>query len=276
MQTGSEIEVTPSIQTIYTVTATNSNQCTATASSTVSLYPVPDISISGAPSICQSATDTLIASGGISYLWSTGSDSDVIFVALPNTYSVTVYDANSCSATTSMTVLVNPLPSPVISGTTTVCQGASTTLTVSGASSYQWSTGQTEASISVNTQGIYTVTATNSHGCTATTSQNVTVNQLPVATVTGDTVICLGETALLTASGGINYSWSSGDNSAVVTLAPTQTTAYTVVVTNSSGCTASRLVHVIVNPLPSITIMGENCHLPRAIRYVNRQGRSKL
>lgn len=257
-QVDSSIEVSPSVETNYIVTATNSNQCTATASSTVSIYAAPVISISGLSSICQSETDTLIASGGVSYLWSTGATTNSIPVTIQNSYSVTAHDINGCSATASKSVIVNPLPTPVISGITTICQGNSTTLTVNGGASYLWSNGQTNASISLNTQGNYTVTATSNHGCTATASQNVTVNPLPVASITGDTVICLGETAVLTASGGINYSWSSGDMGAIATLSPSQSTAYTVVVTNSEGCTASRLVHVVVNSLPSASIFGEN------------------
>ena len=182
----------------------------------------------------------------------------MLTVNLPNTYSVTAYNANGCSATASRNIVVNPLPTPVISGNTSICQGQTTILTAGGGASYIWNNSQTNATISVSNSGTYTVTASNSHGCTATASQNVIVNQYPVVSISGDTVLCLGETAIITASGGSSYSWSSGQTGAIATFAPAQTSYYTVNVTNDAGCSVTRLITVIVNPLPSAAISGDN------------------
>ncbi|MEZ4910993.1 MAG: hypothetical protein R2774_09030 [Saprospiraceae bacterium] len=78
-------------------------------------------------------------------------------------YTVTVTNDKGCVSTTSVTVIVNPLPNGNISGDTEICVGESTALIASGGSSYAWSTGDSGASITVSpsTTTSYTVTVTN-------------------------------------------------------------------------------------------------------------------
>jgi hypothetical protein len=95
----------------YTVTVTASG-CSATASRTLTVNAAPTISISPAsPSVCNGASTTLTASGGVSYAWSTGSNVDVATVAPSSTtsYTVTVTGSNSCTATASKSVTVTQL-----------------------------------------------------------------------------------------------------------------------------------------------------------------------
>jgi VCBS repeat-containing protein len=96
---------------------------------------------------------------------------------------------------------------------------------------------------------------TDASGNQGTCSFTVTVNPnpVPVADAGPDVAICQGGNATLTASGGIAYEWSHGDTTAITTVAPAQTTTYTVTVTNVNGCTASDNVTVTVNSLPSVS-----------------------
>ncbi len=260
--TSSSITVSPTQTTTYTVTATNSNGCSASVSQAVTVNPAPTPSISGTNSICSGASTTLTASGGNSYVWSTGATTASITVSptQTTTYSVTATGSNGCTANATITVTVNPAPTPSITGTNTICSGNSTTLTASGGTSYVWSTGATTASITVSpTQTTtYTVTATGINGCTGNTTRTVTVNPLPTPSISGVNTICAGNSTTLTASGGSSYAWSNGSTSSSITVSPTQTTTYTVTATNSNGCSASVSQVVTVNPSPTPSISGTN------------------
>ena len=129
---------------------------------------------------------------------------------------------------------MNPLPTVTITGNSTICQGSSTTLTATGANTYNWSTGDNTASVSINAFGIYTVTGTSTEGCSNTANVTVLVSQLPQITITGETDICAGESTTLTANGGDIYLWSNGstDNTLTVNLAG----IYQVIGYNAAGC----------------------------------------
>ncbi|HNY03694.1 MAG TPA: hypothetical protein PKG48_13940, partial [Bacteroidales bacterium] len=188
----------------YTVTVTNAAGCTATASRsvTVNAQPTAVITPSGSTTFCQGGSVTLTASGGTGYVWSNAATTTAITVSTTGTYTVTVTNTAGCTATASRSVTVNALPTAVITpgGSTTFCQGGSVVLTASGGTGYVWSNAATTAAITVTTGGSYTVTVTNSAGCTATANRSVTVNTLPTAVITADgpTTFCLGGSVTLT------------------------------------------------------------------------------
>ena len=226
----------------YTVIASNANGCTASASAVVSFMENPLVTISGNPSICAGGATTLTAEGGNSYLWSTGFPGASINVNAAGTYSVIATGANGCTSSASLTVAQYSAPEVSITGNTTVCEGSSTTITANGGVSYQWSTGETGASISVNAFGIYSVTATGNGGCTATANATVFVASAPTPSISGNLHICDNEATTLTANGGDSYMWSNGStgNSINVTNGGT----YSVIATNASGCTAMASANV--------------------------------
>lgn len=228
-----------------------------TAFQPIVINPLPNaiVTASGPATFCAGNNVALTASGGITYLWSTGATTASIIVNTSGTYTVT--SSNACgSVTAQRTITVLPLPSAAIvaSGPLSFCQGDSVTLTASGGTSYAWSTGDTIASITVNTAGNYTVTTTNSCG-TATAQQTVTVLALPAASITasGPTTFCAGNNVTLTASGGTSYLWSNGNSSSSITVNSGAT--YSVVVTNACGSASAFQVTNIL-PLPVAQVSG--------------------
>lgn len=192
----SDVEVSPTSTTTYTLTVSSLSGCSASATHTVIVrLPAAAISVvdnSGTSLndgvICIGSSATLTASGGTSYLWSTNaglsSTNTATTVATPSAntaYSVTVFDADGCSGTASRTITVNPLPtvSIVADRTTVTCTNPSATLTASGGNSYLWSNGVNAPSITVSPTAstAYNVTATNTSGCSAGASQTVTVDK---------------------------------------------------------------------------------------------------
>ncbi|HEX7832024.1 MAG TPA: hypothetical protein VF787_20375, partial [Thermoanaerobaculia bacterium] len=179
------------------------------------------------------------------YAWSTGQNGPHIDVTASGTYTLTATNANGCSSTSSVTITFKPLPQPVISGTTSLCPGGSTTLTASGADSYLWSTGATTASITVTQLGTYSVTAT-TNGCSASASSVVTENAASIE-ASGPTTFCAGNSVTLTAAPAQSYAWSNGATTQSITVSASGT--YSVVETFANGCVlATSPVNVQVGP----------------------------
>ncbi|CAN5163029.1 hypothetical protein BH09BAC1_BH09BAC1_14550 [soil metagenome] len=244
------ITVSPANTTTYSVTVTDANSCTATASATVNVSPAVVANITGNLTICETRSTTLTATGGGTYEWSTSATTAAINVSPTTTtpYSVTVTSGN-CTGTATVSVTVNPAPIGAVTGTTTICAGASTTLTATGGTSYQWSNSSNLDNITVSPiiNTTYTVTVTGANGCLDTVSTPVTVNPVPNANAGRDTTICSSNSARLTATGGGTYVWSTSETTASITVTPAATTDYTVTVTNSSNCTSTDVVRVNVN-----------------------------
>lgn len=261
--TSSSITVSPATTTTYSVAGTTLTGCTITSYITVTVNPSPNVTISALPSteICAGASTTLTASGASSYRWNTGATSASITVSpeTTTTYSVTGTNSIGCSKTASITVTVDPLPNVTADASpAAICTGASSTLTASGASTYQWNTGETSASITVSPgeTTTYTVTGTNSSGCSQTASVTVSVNASPssVAATASPETLCAGASSTLTASGADAFYWSTGETGTTIVVSPTEQTTYAVSGFNGSGCSAIATVTVYVNPSPAVTV----------------------
>lgn len=261
-QNTESITVTPSSNTTYTVTVTNGQICTNTASLPITVLTPPTATISGPLSVCPGDTAVLTASGGSTYLWSNGGNSASITL-LPGsigTYTVTVTNNEGCTSTASHTLSSSASLVPSISGPNAICQGASATLTASGGSSYIWSSGQNTAVITVTpgVQTTYIVTASNGSGCTGTAQKTVTVNPLPTITITGPSSVCPGSNANLTAAGGATYVWSTSDITPLISVIPNVQTTYTVTGTDGNGCTNTATHTVAMSANPTVIIVGND------------------
>ncbi len=235
---------------------------------TITVNPLPTPMISNDTTICSGVSVMMQASGGNAYQWNSGGPATADYTVSPTatkTYTVTVTNSFGCSASASTTITVIPLPNAniSISGSLTLCSGESVTLNASTGSGYshQWHknnamiNGETNASLTANSQGSYHVVVTQ-NGCSKTSStQTIIVNPLPIPQVSEDTTTCAGETVTLQASGGTAYQWNSGGPAtADYTVSPTTTKIYTVTVTNSFGCSASASTTITVIPLPNANI----------------------
>ncbi len=119
------------------------------------------------------------------------------------------------------------------------CPGQPLNLTASGASTYSWNTGQNSATISVSPMSFttYTVTGTSVAGCLNVRSIDISVYpQMNLSITTSESVICSGQSVILTASGANTYSWNTGDNNDSISVNPTLNTDYTVIGTDINGC----------------------------------------
>lgn len=244
--------VTPTANTNYTVIGTGLDGCVnyAGAVVSVSVMPLPTITVNSG-TLCAGQVFTLMPAGAVSYTYSSGSQT--VSPVVTTTYYVSGSDANGCVASSAAVsvITVAAVPSVTVNGPNAMCIGQTIILSAVGANSYSWNTGAITPSISVSptTNISYTVTGTGLNFCPGMpVVKNIVVHPKPNITITAPTtVICKGESILLTANSADTYSWNTGALTPTILVTPTITTSYTVIGTNTTtGCqsTATRTVQV--------------------------------
>ncbi len=261
----------------YSVT----NSCgTAVAKHPLTVKPLPDAgNIFGTLTACPGTTVTAADAtpGGVWSSSNTGvatiNAAGLITGVTAGTSTISYTVTTSCgSASATNTVTINAVPvAGTISGTTTFCQGATTTLTSSGTTGGTWSSSNT-AVATVDGAGVVTGVAggtanityniTNVCG-TAATSTAITVNPLPNAgTIVGTATICPTATTTLSdaISGGVwsssNTSVATINSSGFVTAVSSGTTTISYGVTNGCGTVYATLAFTVSAPTSAGTISG--------------------
>lgn len=183
-------------------------------------------------------------------------------------YSVILSLPAGCSSATSVSVSVNPSPNLSLSYNNPVCNGDTIKLYSNTMSSYTWTgvsgfTSNIQNPIVINANSLnaggYSLTALSSNGCSGSGSVNVVVNNLPVASITTNTNVCVGANINLSGSGGVAYNWQGPNNfnasSANQTIANVTSVSqgyYILTVTDINNCKKSDSVFVSVSPCTKI------------------------
>jgi uncharacterized repeat protein (TIGR01451 family)/gliding motility-associated-like protein len=250
----------------YSITVANSASCTASATTSSQIKPLPTATASSNTPVCAGGSIQLSASGGTGYTWAGPNGFSSIeqnptrsnaTTSMTGTYSVVVAGSNSCTASATTSVTVNPRPS--ISTTSfTACEGGTVTIGASGGATYSWSgpegftsTSQnpTRSNATTNMSGTYSVTVVSSASCTATGTATVSVTPAPQLE-TQTVAFCPGGSASLSASGGATYSWNTGATTSSITVTTGGT--YSVTITAQNGCKAMADFEVTEKPKPVI------------------------
>jgi len=257
----------PSVTTDYTVIVTNNN-CSSSDIVRVTINSTLLADAGTSTVICNGQSTQLNGSGGNTYSWtpsfglnSTVAANPIASPSVTTVYTLTAY-SGACSATDVVTITVNPTPTVAIanSGNSSFCDGNSVTLTASSANSYTWSTGTNASFISVITSGNYYVSITDNNGCSNTSSViAITVYTPAVTNITanGPTTFCSGNSVILSANTGTNYSWSTGATSQSISVNSSGT--YSVSVDDPNGCgTGASSITITVNPNPTAPVVTAN------------------
>lgn len=262
---------------IYAVVVTDSNGCTYSTFIRIIVHQPPFALISGPKhNICAGEFTSLSVPWNTNWLYSwISNDTSVngntgqavnVYPANPGVYSfeVAITDTvTGCSDTTLpfiVTVHLPPVPPTVIAlGPTTVCKGDTITLVVTHPDptvTFTWSTGETNDTIKVTKSGCLSVTATDTNGCTASIPYCVTVNPLPEVCSywTGCYDTC-SPYIIKGPAGATSYQWLlngvplPGDT--MQNLVANTGGAYSVIVTNSFGCTdTTGVLNLSLHPCP--------------------------
>ena len=269
--TGETVSASPSVTTVYTITGTMAG-CSNTTSATMSVVSLPIVSAANTSLCASNSTVVLLANGATNYTWSpsTTLSSSVGASVVSNATTTTNYTVSGETAgcTNTAVVTVSIVPNPTLSfSNVTICSGASTTLTVSGASNYTWSPNvnlsATSGSLTVASplsSQTYSIVG-ESLGCLGTTTLNVNVLPSPTLTVNSAN-ICSGSSATLTATGASNYTWSPAinlsANSGSVVVASSPTTE-TFTLSGSNGtCVGTVTTQIQVTATPTVSLLGQD------------------
>lgn len=250
----------------FFVTITDSNNCQTTASGTVGSSPSVSVNITANNVLCFGGNDgsaTASVSSGTapySYSWSNGGTTQTINNLTAGSYSVTVTDNDGCTANSSVSISEPSAVGLNLTKNDPTCglNNGSATVNASGGTpgyTYAWSNGGGGQTINGLSAGTYSVTATDSNGCTKTGS--VTLQGSSPITVTTLVIssTCVGAnngSASASATGGTapyTYEWSTGDTGNTVFNLAAGT--YTVTVTSSNGCTGTGSVLIPTSASPT-------------------------
>jgi hypothetical protein len=212
------------------------------------------------PVICSGTSLTLTTDAVSGYTWSTGANTNSIVVA-PTTntvYTIVATSSANCQSQGVINVQVDQ-GVPVISITNpsgSICLGATTSLSASGANSYTWTNagvvnGQTFAPTSTE---IYTVSGQNACGITTQTT-SIVVDPVAINVTASPTLVCQGSPSTLTAVSAVNiYNWQPNNVTGSMTIvAPTANSIYTVSATDGT-CIGSATVAVDTKITPTVNV----------------------
>ena len=253
----------------YSLTITDVWGCTATADTTIS-EPSPLLAFINnfTSASCNSACDgtaSAVATGGTpgagySYSWNTlpGQNTPAADSLCAGTYICSVTDANSCMAKDTIVITAPTAISLLVSTTATDCNDSTGTATVSvfggtAGYSYSWSPGgDTIQSVASLAAGTYTVTVTDTNGCSQSQTAIVnTVSGPSIIVTASDNNILSGTTTMLNTTGNGSYHWSPNttldcDTCQITVASPLETTTYCVVVTDTNKCADSSCITIVV------------------------------
>lgn len=265
---------------VFTLKGMDANGCSATATTTVIINPLPVFTVNANTPCALSALD--LSSdfvGAKSYDWShsngfsnTTQNPSIPSVSLSDSgrYTLKVTDVNLCSDTHSVFVRINELP--VFNPSYDIpCENTPLLLKANYSGSrvvlsYVWTaptsvldvipsianaTITTKSIPSIHT-GEFGLTITDENNCSATQKINVTINPLPKVKAVNDFSVCIGEQVTLKGEGAVSYFWDNGvqDN---VAFKPNLSANYHLKGVDANLCVNFDTVFVTVNPLPSIS-----------------------
>ena len=250
----------------YNYLVTDNKGCVATASAII--LPAPTRltgTILASPTSCigNTGSATVNVAGGsptYTYSWNTipVQHTSIASNLAAGNYICTITDSRGCNLN-APTVVTNPaLPKILFTGKTAFCPGAATTIcATAGMTKYLWSNGDTTLCSSFSAIGVYSVTVTNSAGCTSSGSISIVAGGLPISTITGPDYICPGGSTTLSAPPGYTYQWIPSGTKQFLSVRTGGT--YTVTIKNSAGCTSSSS-KVVTSPLKvSINRLNGSC-----------------
>lgn len=251
----------------YTVTVFDSDGCSATSEPIevfVNDVPSAAVNTSGSTDLCSGESVTLTVLGTGSYLWSNGATSQSIEVSDAGSYNVTV-TSDGCSAISQpVEVTVTATPEAIVlpNGSTEFCEGGFVQLSAQGEGTFQWNTGATTQSITVSEPGNYSVIISNG-GCSDISDPiGVTVNPLPVVSLTGLNDICENSQPVELSGGSPSGGWYTLNGETTNEINPSQTgpgmqsIGYSF--TDGNGCSNSSNGTIMVNAVEPAEIFGLN------------------
>jgi gliding motility-associated-like protein len=261
----------PAATTTYTVIGTDNNGCFNSDQVTVNVNPLPLVFAGNDVTVCEGESVVLNGSGAIFYIWSNGVTNGAQFVATNTTnYVVTGVDANNCTATDTLVLTVNALPTLSVTPNSQICYGESIILFANSDGVVTWQNNAiTNVPFQPTSSATYAVSAVGSNGCVISEQIVITVNPLPIASFLASSFSQGSPNTTFdftnTSYNSSQVFWDFGDGTGTSTLNnpsytyPLNSESYSVQlnVVSPFGCVDSiiQLVRVINNSISSEVII---------------------
>ncbi len=241
--------ITVTTSNTYSVTVTDLFSCTATDVIDIIVNPIPVPFLGNDTTFCGGTSIILDPGSFAGYQWNNSTQNPTLTVNSAGTYSVTVTDANGCTATDEIILIATPNIS--LGPDQVLCEGIVVTLDAgAGLTTYLWNDGTALQTLDVSIDGIYTVTVSDGNGCINQDEIEITFNAIPVIDLGPDFDICDGEIAILDPGAGFaSYLWSDGSSDPVLLVTANGT--YSVTVSSAANCEAtdSITINVLASPV---------------------------
>lgn len=254
---------------VYKITVTDSKGCVLVDSSQLFSFPAPVLSMTSTNALCgvnNGIATVNITSGGVSpfvYSWSIGSPSapttsttNTIAGLSPGKYFISVLDSKNCLRVDSITITGSPALGVALTRVNASCgnNNGTITTTVGGgtpAFTYLWSDGATTLNRAGLGAGTYSVTVTDSKGCTATQTIGISMTSNPAVQLTKSDATCGRNNGVINSNvtgavSPISYAWSNGKTTSFIdSLAPG---TYTLTMTDNGGCQKTSSITIVGSP----------------------------
>lgn len=227
------------------------------------------LAITGDTGICQNESTRLLASPGfLSYRWNTMDTLPAITVNSKGPFWVDAMDVHGCIWRDSIAIRVGPEVLPKIIHPAPLCEGQSTLLQLNANfSTYKWQDGSQNPTLLVNRPGTYLVTVTDSEGCMA--SDSIQISTAPAANpvISGKPGFCPGELVEISVTQPfVSYEWNTGQRSPNISAGTAGT--YIVTVEDTNGCSASASFTLKAHPQPVANILGKENLCPNESNHL--------
>ena len=220
----------------------------------VFVHERPKVELREDTTICYGDKVMLSESTPGAYIWNTGASSAEIEIDQPGVYRLEIKNIFGCTGLDSMELWVQELPIVNLGKDTAICEEQSIILDSKNEDlEHLWSTGESTGQITVKNSGVYSVTLTDTVGCSQSDTVEIIVHNLPVLDLGNDTSICEGKSMILSAGNmEVNRLWNTLDTSPSISVGSSGT--YDVLVTDSFGCSNSDSIKILINELPIINL----------------------
>ncbi|MBL7771777.1 MAG: gliding motility-associated C-terminal domain-containing protein, partial [Chitinophagaceae bacterium] len=256
----------------YTITVKDANNCTKTSTVSITQPNVLSVTASAGSILCNGGNTTITATGTggtTSYQYSLNGGTYQAGTSFTNvvagSYTVTIKDANNCTATTIVTITQPTLLTATASATAISCNAGQSTITVTangGTTAYQYklNAGAYQASniFSNNNAGTYTISVQDANNCTTTTTVSIVQPTALTLSASATAILCNPGTSTITATAGggtttYQYSLNGGVYQSGNTFSGNGPGTYTITVKDANNCTKTSTVSITLPPVLQIT-----------------------
>ncbi len=251
----------------YKISGISTDGCIKTDSLLVNVAPKPNLIISSNKNTyCQGDSAILIGYSSITnceYRWNTNDTNSNIALILQDTsnFTLSAITPQGCQSNISKQLIVYQRPNISVNITdTTLCQGDSILLEAIGIASYhyQWSGGDSTATLYANSNdSLYQLIVTDSNSCSDTATARIHTHALPIISIQANAnPICINDSCILTASysdSSLQLLWNTGSHAPQIASSATHSLYYSLIATDSLGCSSIDSIMVTVNPAPQFT-----------------------